>query len=219
VFVKVCGVTCEEDALIAVAMGADAVGFIFAPSTRQVFAPAVAQITSRLPSQVVTVGVFRNEQPERVAEIVGEAGLTAAQLHGHETPDEVAFVAKHVRHVIKAFAATSSALEQAGQYAADAILVDGPDPGSGRVFDWRLAEGIPRTRRVIIAGGLHGDNVGDAIRSVRPWGVDASSGLESEPGRKDPRLVRAFVRAAREAAPDNMEEPSLDGPYDWQDQD
>ena len=218
-FVKVCGVTCEEDALIAVAMGADAVGFVFAPSSRQVFAPAVAQITARLPAQVVTVGVFRDELPERVVEIVGESGLVAAQLHGHETPEDVALIAKQVRHVIKAFAATSSALGQAARYAADAILVDGPDPGSGRVFDWRLAEGLPRTRRVIIAGGLNGDNVGEAIRSVHPWGVDASSGLESEPGRKDPRLVRAFVRAARAAAPDNSDEPSLDGPYDWQDQD
>ena len=107
-FVKVCGITTEEDALLAVAMGADAVGFVFSPSPRRV-SPAVAgQIASRLPPQVVTVGVFRDELPERVVEIVNTAGLKAAQLHGRESSEVVAHVATHVRHVIKAFPATSA---------------------------------------------------------------------------------------------------------------
>jgi len=217
VFVKVCGITTEEDALLAVAMGADAVGFVFAPSSRRV-SPAVAgQIASRLPPQVVTVGVFRDELPERVVEIVNTAGLKAAQLHGRESAEVVAQVATHVRHVIKAFPATSGELRRAADFPADALLIDGPDPGSGAVFDWRLAEGLPRSRRVIIAGGLSGDNVAAAIAAVHPWGVDASSGLESSPGRKDPMKIRAYVKAARAADPEHRAEASLDGPYDWED--
>jgi phosphoribosylanthranilate isomerase len=220
VFVKVCGVTTEEDALLAVAMGADAIGFIFAPSTRQMTAAAVARITPRLPPEILTVGVFRDEHPERVVEVVFEAGLRAAQLHGHENAEDVAFVAGHIHHVIKAYAASSPELDRAGELAVEAILVDGPEPGSGRVFDWRLADRLPRTRRIILAGGLAADNVGEAIRRVRPWGVDASSSLESSPGHKDAAKVRAFIKAVRAASPEEAEESAdgtgTGGPYDWQ---
>jgi phosphoribosylanthranilate isomerase len=217
VFVKICGITTEEDALLAVAMGADAVGFIFAPSPRQVSPAAVDAIVRRLPPEVLTVGVFRDDLPERVVEIVGQAGLRAAQLHGHERPEEVAQVAATVRFVIKGFAASSRLIEEAGSYRTNAILIDSPAPGSGQVFDWRLAEGLPRSRRVILAGGLTGDNVATAIARVHPWGVDASSGLESSPGHKDPRKVRAFIQAARAAEPDRYES-QLDAPYDWQEE-
>ncbi len=224
-FVKVCGVTNEEDALLAVAMGADAVGFVFAPSPRQMIAANVAKITSRLPPEVMTVGVFRDEHPERVVEIVFDSGLRAAQLHGHESADDVAFVASHVRYVIKAFSSDSSAIASAADLPVDAILVDGPEPGSGRVFDWRLAERLPRARRIILAGGLNADNVGDAIRLVRPWGVDATSSLESSPGHKDPAKVRAFLKAARLASPDDDTDLSAFSPgsttiapYDWQEE-
>lgn len=223
-FVKICGITSEEDALIAIAMGADAVGFIFAPSPRQVKVSQVAKITARLPPEILTVGVFRDDHPERVVEIVFEAGLRAAQLHGHETTEDIAFVASHIRHVIKAYSATSPDLERADALPVEAILIDGPSPGSGRIFDWRLAERMPRTRRIILAGGLDPGNVAEAIRRVRPWGVDATSSLESSPGVKDPTKVRAFIKAARTAFPDRdapeldaTGSPSLpDGPYDWQ---
>jgi phosphoribosylanthranilate isomerase len=226
VFVKICGVTTEEDALLAIAMGADAVGFIFAPSPRQVIAANVAKITARLPPEIMTVGVFRDEHPERVVEVVFDAGLRAAQLHGHETAEDVTFVASHVRHVIKAYAATSPELARAGMLPVDAILIDGPSPGSGRVFDWRLAEGAPQVRRIILAGGLNPGNVADAIGRVRPWGVDASSGLESSIGHKDPSKVRAFIRAARAASPEEDDEDvsspqardASSGPYDWEDE-
>jgi len=175
VFVKICGLTTEDDALLAVAMGADAIGFVFAPSPRQVAAGYVAGITRRIPPEVITVGVFRDARPERVVEIVHEAGLRAAQLHGHETREDVAYVAERIPLVIKAFASTSPALDDASTYRADAIMVDAPSPGSGRVFDWRLAEGLPRTRRLILAGGLNPENVADAIAAVHPWGVDVSS--------------------------------------------
>lgn len=216
-FVKICGITNEEDALLAVAMGADALGFVFAPSVRQVSIATVAAITQRLPPDVVTFGVFRDSLPERVVEVVFEAGLKGAQLHGQESPEQVVQVAQHVRHVVKAFAATSPMLARAAQYAADAFMIDGADPGSGKVFDWRLAENLPRSRRLILAGGLRPDNVADAIRVVRPWGVDVSSGVESSPGHKDHRLVQAFVQAARAAEPEPYTS-DLGAPYDWQEE-
>ena len=217
-FVKICGITSEEDALLAVAMGADAVGFVFAPSTRQV-APAVARdIARRLPPEVLTVGVFRDEAPQRVVDIVNSAGLRAAQLHGHETADDTKWVRGRISIVIKAFPSGDPALERADDFGADAILVDSASPGSGDVFDWSLAEGAPIGRRVILAGGLTPANVGDAIAKVRPWGVDVSTGVESSPGHKDPVLVREFVRAARAAEPRGYRGDEEDRPFDWQEE-
>jgi phosphoribosylanthranilate isomerase len=214
-FVKICGVTSEEDALLAVAMGASAVGFVFAPSPRQVAVGAVAQITRRLPPDVLTVGVFKDAHPERVVQVVRQAGLRAAQLHGRESPEDCAYVAERVPFVIRAFAAGDPALGGHPRFAVDAILIDAEEPGSGKVFDWRLAEGLPSQARLVLAGGLTCDNVAEAIRRVRPWGVDVSSGVEAAPGRKDPAKVRAFVQAARAAAPRRYE-PRGDAPYDWQ---
>lgn len=216
-FVKICGVTTEEDALLAVAMGADAIGFVFAPSSRQVAVGAVAQITRRLPPETITVGVFKDAHPARVVEVVQQAGLRAAQLHGRQPPEDCAYVAERVPLVIRSFAAQDPALAEHDRYRADAILIDANEPGSGRVFDWRLAEGFPASRRLMLAGGLTPANVAEAIRQVRPWGVDVSSGVERAPGRKDPSKVRAFVQAARNAAP-RPYEPGGEGPYDWQEE-
>jgi phosphoribosylanthranilate isomerase len=214
-FVKICGITNEDDALLAVALGADAVGFVFAPSTRQI-APALARdIARRLPPEVMTVGVFRDETPERVVEIIHTAGLRAAQLHGHETAETTRYVAARVPFVIQAFAAGDPLLERASSYGANAILVDSPEPGSGHVFDWALAEGAPLGMRVLLAGGLTPDNVAIAIRAVRPWGVDVSTGVEAGPGRKDPRKLKAFMEAARASAPEAYRGPD-ELPYDWQ---
>jgi phosphoribosylanthranilate isomerase len=199
-FVKICGITNEDDALLATALDADALGFVFAPSPRQVDAELVRDIVRRLPREMHTVGVFRNERPERVVEIVGRAGLHGVQLHGAEPASEVTWIRERVQFVIQAFAAGDPALSAAGKSAADIILVDSPAPGSGKVFDWRLAEGAPRGKRILLAGGLTAENVGDAIRLVRPWGVDVSTGVEHQPGRKDPGRLRRFVVAAREAA-------------------
>jgi phosphoribosylanthranilate isomerase len=214
VFVKICGITCEEDALLAVAMGADALGFVFAPSTRQVSPSTVYDITRRLPPEVLTVGVFRNELPARVIDIVRRAGLRAAQLHGHEHPGSTREVRAQVPFVIKAFAAGSRDVDQAEQHGADAILLDSAEPGSGQVFDWRLADGVPNDARVMIAGGLTADNVADAIQRLRPWGVDVSSGVERDAGRKDPVKVKDFIEAARGAIPDE-DEPFDESLYDW----
>jgi phosphoribosylanthranilate isomerase len=218
VFVKICGITTEEDALLAVAMGADAVGFVFAPSPRQVTMATARDIAQRLPPEILTVGVFRDESPQRVTEIVNEAGLRAAQLHGHEPAEQTKWVRSRVRFVIQGFVAGDRALERADDYGADAILIDSPIPGSGEVFDWSLADGAPMGRRVILAGGLTPENVADAVTRVRPWGVDVSTGVEAEPGRKDARLVRAFVAAAKAAEPDSYHGDDDFPPYDWREE-
>jgi phosphoribosylanthranilate isomerase len=213
VFVKICGITSEEDALLAVAMGADAVGFVFAPSSRQIAPQKAADIVKRLPTEIVTVGVFRHETRQRIVDIVHQAGLRAAQLHGHETATDSRWVRARVPLVIKAFASGDPGLDDADDYGADAILIDSAVPGSGEVFDWSLAEGAPSNRKVILAGGLTADNVADAVRRVRPWGVDVSTGVESSPGRKDARKLRAFIQTARLAEPLDTT-PAPEGPDD-----
>jgi phosphoribosylanthranilate isomerase len=216
-FVKICGITNEDDALFAVAMGADAVGFVFAPSTRQVAAQTVYDITRRLPPEVLTVGVFRDEHPARVIEIANKANVKAVQLHGNETREQAAEVGSSIRWVIKAFGADSPHLPEADQYGTDLVLLDAPSPGSGKLFDWRLASEMPDGLRLILAGGLDPDNVADAIQIVEPWGVDVSSGVEASPGRKDPTKVRRFIANARAAAPEPYLGPD-ELPYDWADE-
>jgi phosphoribosylanthranilate isomerase len=198
VFVKICGTTSEEDALLAVALGADALGFVFAPSPRMVSPIRVADIVKRLPREILTIGVFRNEVPERVVAVVNQTGLGGAQLHGHETPEQADYVRQRVRFLIKAFPAGDPTVARAAEYAADAIMVDSKSPGSGKVFDWALAE-VPAGMRLMLAGGLDAANVGAAVAQVHPWGVDVATGVEASPGRKDPRKLRAFVVAARAA--------------------
>lgn len=214
-FVKICGITSEEDGLLAVAMGADAVGFLFAPSPRRVSPSAAAEIARRLPPEILTVGVFRNEDPRTVVKIANRARLRAVQLHGHESPEETRQVREQVGRVIKAFRAGSDELEQAHDYGADIVLVDADEPGKGRIFDWALAERAAGSLPVMLAGGLNPDNVATAIRKTRPWGVDVSTGVESAPGRKDPRLVRDFISAARAAAGSEAPEPPTGSLYDW----
>jgi phosphoribosylanthranilate isomerase len=216
-FVKVCGITNEDDALFAVAMGADALGFVFAPSPRQVAAQQVFDITRRLPPEILTVGVFRDEHPSRVIKLVHQAGVKAAQLHGNETPAQAIEVAANVRWMIKAFAAGSPELAHADRYGTDLILVDAPSPGSGKVFNWDLAAEAPDTVRVILAGGLTPENVAEAIGVVEPWGVDVSTGVESTPGRKDALKVKRFIDNARAAAPAPYLGPD-ELPYDWADE-
>jgi len=198
-FVKICGVTSESDALLAVGMGASAVGFIFAPSSRQMAPAAVADIVKRLPREIVTVGVFRDESPRRVVEIAGQIGLRAVQLHGFESAQDTRWVADRVNWTIKAFPAGHRNIERFADYGAQTLLVDGPNPGSGELFDWRLAEGVVDPNRLMVSGGLGPDNVAGAVAHLHPWGVDVSSGVELTPGVKDPGKIRDFVLAARAA--------------------
>ncbi len=215
-FVKICGITNEDDALFAVAMGADAVGFIFAPSTRQIAAQQVFNITRRRPPEILTVGVFRDELPSRVIDTVNRAGLKAAQLHGHESPGMVAEVAEQIRWVIKAVVAGSPDARRIKDFGTDLIMVDAPNPGSGELFDWSLLGEVPEGPRLILAGGLDPDNVATAVRKVQPWGVDVSTGVEKSPGRKDPMKVKLFIERARAAAPQQHLGPDS-MPYDWAD--
>ena len=218
-FVKICGVTCVEDALLATALGADGVGFVFAPSGRKVAAPAVEDIVRQLPHEMMTVGVFRDQGREQVVKTVNGIGLRAAQLHGHESPEDCRWVAERVPVTIRALRAGSSDLERFDEFGADILLLDSQEPGSGQVFDWTLASEIPSNRRVVLAGGLDPGNVGRAIQLLDPFGVDVSTGVEREPGLKDPRLMRAFIEAARDAVPDSLEVDQHSGqrPFNWED--
>ena len=229
-FVKICGTTNEEDALLATALGADAVGFVFAPSRRQVRPDDVRDIVKRLPTDVVTVGVFVNERPQHVVEVVNRTGLHAVQLHGSEPLSEVRWIRERVQFVIQGYSAGDPALSAAANSPADVVLVDSPNPGSGKVFDWQLADGVPGGVRLLLAGGLTPENVTEAIRRVRPWGVDVATGVESAPGLKDPRKLRRFIEAARAAEDDeddlreqlrtivldDDEVAGVNRPWDWQ---
>jgi phosphoribosylanthranilate isomerase len=216
-FVKICGITSEDDALLAVALGADAIGFIFAPSPRQVSPQLAYDIVRRLPPGVMPVGVFRNEHPDRVVEIVHTARLKAAQLHGTEPPAVAQQVRSKVGYVIKVFPAGSDEVARATEWGADVVMIDAPTPGSGTTYDWSLVDAVPQGAKVLLAGGLDPDNVATAIARVRPWGVDVATGVEREPGRKDPLKLKAFIDAAKAAAPAKYLGPD-ELPYDWQDE-
>lgn len=204
--VKICGVTNEADALLAVALGADAIGFNFVASSPRRIAPRDARaIADKLPGGTMTVGVFQNEPPDVVVRTIYDANLTAAQLHGRELPAESREVAQHVKYLIKAFKAGDPALDHLDDYGAAALLIDGPTPGQGRVFDWQTFDGSRRELPLILAGGLTPDNVAQAIATVKPFGVDVASGVEpvdagiGAGGTKDPMLLRKFMKAARAA--------------------
>ncbi len=195
-FVKICGITNEEDALLSVAMGATALGFVFAPSKRQVSPGKVADIVKRLPPGVLTVGVFRDHDPKTVVRIVREAGLRGAQLHGRETVSMVDDVINEVGWVMKGVVAGSPDAEKCDRYRTDLVLFDSPTPGSGVTYDWNLLAAVPKGVRCVVSGGLTAENVAEAIVTLRPYGVDVSSGVEREPGRKDATKVRRFVQSS-----------------------
>lgn len=214
-FVKICGITSEDDALLAAALGADAVGFVFSASSRRVSVPRAREIVRRLPPEILTVGVFRDERRERVVEAANTVGLRAAQLHGRETAEDCRWIRERVPATIRALAAGDPELARVADHGADLVLIDSATPGSGQVFDWAVLEEAPIGRSFILAGGLTPANVADAVAAVRPWGVDVSSGVESSPGRKDPVKVRGFIKAARSVPPSALEVGGS-RPYDWQ---
>lgn len=210
--VKVCGITRLEDALAAVAAGADTLGFNFyAPSPRYLAPVEARRIISELPPAVLCVGVFVNEDSAAtVARMASESGVAAVQLHGDESPEYCAELSE--RRVIKALrVGRDFAPEEATRYRAESILLDAFSAsargGTGETFDWELAR---RTRESVaqlyLAGGLTVENVCDAIAAVRPYAVDVCSGVELAPGRKDAVRMRAFVSAVR-AAEKNLDSP------------
>jgi phosphoribosylanthranilate isomerase len=194
--IKICGITSREDALAAVGCGADALGFVFAPSPRQVTPNQARDIIASLPPTVTAVGVFADEPHRRVRGIALRCHLDVLQLHGNEPP---AYCRDFDHKVIKAFRVQGeSIVREVAAYDVDACLLDSPTGGgTGLAFDWGLIDGIEG--RIILAGGLRPDNVAEAIQKVRPYAVDVSTGVESVPGKKDPRLMEAFVRQVRQS--------------------
>ena len=206
-FIKICGTTNANDALLAVSLGADAIGFVFAESKRQVNADTVAAIVAQLPAQTLTIGVFRNETAEHISEIVKATGIQGVQLHGSEGPEVAEALRAVVPFLVQVFTADDPRLERLDDYPIDAVLLDSPTPGSGQTFDWSKVTGLQEQRRVILAGGLHPANVAEAIQSVRPWGVDVVSGVEASAGQKDPAALAAFISVARDALSEFSNDP------------
>ncbi len=201
--IKICGMTNFEDAAAAAELGANAIGFVFATSPRQVSPEKVREIMGAMPLPVKTVGVFVNEDPDKVASIASSCRLDLLQFHGEES---VTYCRQFVQPVIKAVRVRSvEEVEECSAYSAvvNALLLDSHVPGqkggTGRVFDWGLAVKAKRYGQIILAGGLNPDNVAAAIRAVRPYAVDASSGLEHKPGLKDHDKMARFIQAVRRA--------------------
>jgi phosphoribosylanthranilate isomerase len=200
-FIKVCGITRLTDALHAVEHGATAVGFVLWPrSPRAVTVERAAEIIAELPSNVMTVGVFVNESIDGIRQVAERARLTAVQLHGNEPP---AYADALAWPVIRAVSVSDIGEACDAWSPETALLVDNIDPvrrgGTGAVIDWSQAADVAQKRRVVLAGGLTPDNVASAIRAVRPFGVDVSSGVEQSPGVKDFDKVTRFIVNARHA--------------------
>ena len=200
--VKICGITRLEDALAAVRHGADALGFNFWPGSKRYVAPAdAAPIVGKLPPGVLAFGVFVNASREELLAAIAASGVGVAQLHGDEPPALCALLPVPVVKAIRVDG--PGALAAMAAYDVSAFLLDAPGPGfggSGRTLDWALAAEAARAARVYLAGGLTPENVGEAVRRVRPFGVDVASGVELLPGVKDEEKMQRFIQAAKEAA-------------------
>ena len=198
--VKVCGIRRAEDAALAVELGASALGFIFWPSSPRFVDPEVAMtIIATVPPFVATVGVFVDQDAAHVAEVARGLKLTAVQLHGSEQVEAYDAAAPQV---VKAIAVGDDATAERLVRALPAhvgVLLDAHDPvkrgGTGRTIDWTRAAELARLRPIILSGGLNADNVDMAIDAVRPYAIDVSSGVESQPGVKDAGKLRAFFAA------------------------
>ena len=201
--VKICGITNLEDALAAVDFGADALGFVFFEgSPRYISYQNTASIIKKLPSFVTTIGVFVNEHPEEIEKTIVVTGIDVVQLHGDETP-EMCVISKRIIKAIKVKSLES--LEPLIHFKdrVSAFLLDtyAPDVfgGSGNIFNWDIASDAKQFGRIILAGGLTPDNITEAIRWVRPYGVDVSSGVESGKGKKDHKKMKLFIEMAKGA--------------------
>jgi len=203
-FIKICGITSVEDARAAVEAGADAIGFIFVPDTPRYIELDVAhEIAREVPETVKRVGVFVSEGAETINRLVRAVPLDVVQLHGDESPEAAYRLDVPVFKVVRVSGEIDG--EQLKAYNARAYVLDtfveGAHGGTGKTFDWDLAlpvieAGLP----VLLSGGLTPDNVAEAVRRTRPFGLDVSSGVEAGPGRKDHDKVRAFIANARGAS-------------------
>lgn len=205
--VKLCGMTRAVDARTAVRHDADAIGFVFwKRSPRYIAASSARRIARGMPPFVTRVGVFVDASPREVARVAKHVGLNAIQLHGDENPAEYRSIGLPI---VKAVSVVDRAsLAAACAYAEDiTVLVDARDPlrrgGTGLTADWRLARAVASRRRILLAGGLTAANLGQAVRTVRPWGIDVSSGVELSPGVKSDAAIARLMRAVRELEREN----------------
>ena len=198
--VKICGITSLDDALTAVEAGADALGFVFYDqSPRNINPMQAAAIIAKLPPFIQMVGLFVNEELEKINWTADYCGLDVVQLHGDETPEDCLEVK---RRVIKAFRIHDIvSIEPLHKYQVSGYLLDTWCPeaygGTGKTFNWEMAAAARQYGRIILAGGLSPDNVIEAVRTVQPYAVDVSSGVESAPGKKDRAKVKEFIRRAK----------------------
>ena len=204
--VKICGITNWADARRAIEGGADLLGFNFVMTSPRYVTPAKARrMVKKLPGNISAVGVFQNEKEATMLEIARSVGLDQLQLHGDESPKMVARLVRNGRPlgVIKALRVKKPfrGAQLAAFKGADAILLDGYSRkargGTGKTFDWQVARRAKRHGRIFLAGGLTPENVGEAIRTARPYGVDVCSGVESRPGKKDARRMKSLLRAVQ----------------------
>jgi phosphoribosylanthranilate isomerase len=208
--VKICGITKLEDAKLAIDLGAHALGLNFYSESPRSITPAnAANLIDRLPPFVSIVGVFVNWEAEPVIALSRALHLSSAQLHGDESPAVVDAVAQQIQ-VIKALRVGQGTAQpvHTKYRSASALMIDAAQPGqfggTGTTANWHLARSIAQSHRVILAGGLSPENVGEAIRVVRPYAVDVASGVESRPGRKDPAKLRAFFDEVNRANRDHF---------------
>lgn len=205
--VKICGITSLEDAQLAAAFGAEMLGFNFyLKSKRYVLPEKVRGFVEHIDDSIIKVGVFVNPSVEEIAAVRTTADLDAIQLHGDETTDFIAKLREKMDvRIIKAVrVGTEIDLDAIRAFGADDLLLDAFSPaeygGTGRTFDWKIIGNSPDLRaNLFLAGGLIPDNVAEAIRTVRPYAVDVASGVESSPGKKDPKKLEAFIRNAKNA--------------------
>jgi len=197
--VKICGITRLEDAIKAVECGADAIGFVFyEPSPRYISPEIAKEIIYAIPPFIVTVGVFVNEDPSKIKEILAITGINVVQLHGDESPRQCFYWHK----VIKAFKIKDKLdIEYIKQYKVSAYLLDTYDPkavgGTGKIFNWEVVKNIKDFGPIILAGGLTPENIIDAINIVKPYAVDVSSGVEKSKGIKDHKKLELFIQRAK----------------------
>jgi phosphoribosylanthranilate isomerase len=197
--VKICGITDLTTALAAIDYGADAIGFVFAESKRRISVEKAKDIVAHLPKDILKVGVFVNEGKEKIEEIASSVGLTHVQLHGDEPP---AFTKALSFPVIKAISIhDDQSLKRIEDYSCEYFLIDGPKGkyrgGNGLAFDWNcISAHHMKNKKVILAGGLHEENVEKAIRLINPYMVDVSSGVETE-GKKDLDKIQSFINKAK----------------------
>jgi phosphoribosylanthranilate isomerase len=200
--IKICGITQKKDAAIAVALGADALGFIFVKSPRQVSLFQARHICAGLPPFVSKVGVFVNASKENVLKTIQYCGLDTVQLHGNESDKYCAFLKKYCK-IIKAFRISDKAsLKPINTYKSpdaflfDTYVLDSPG-GTGKTFAHKLLKNLKFSRPIIISGGLNSANVLKVIKLLKPYAVDVSSGVENKPGEKDIKKLKAFIAAVK----------------------